>query len=55
MRHLMAHGCILRREGGKHGIFINPAVNLTTAVPRHAEINKFLSRKICRDLQVPEP
>ena len=55
VRHLEAHGCFLLREGGRHSIFVNPVTNATSAVPRHAEINEFLARKICRDLQVPEP
>jgi predicted RNA binding protein YcfA (HicA-like mRNA interferase family) len=54
VRHLQAHGCYLLREGGRHSVFVNPAVNPTSAVPRHSEINEFLARKICRDLQVPE-
>jgi len=45
--------CLLR-EGGKHSVFINRATRKSSAVPRHAEINDFLARKICRDLQVPE-
>lgn len=54
VRHLEAHGCYLLREGRRHSVFVNPAVNSTSAVPRHTEINEFLARKICRDLQVPE-
>jgi hypothetical protein len=26
-----------------------------SAVPRHAEVNDFLARKICDDLQIPRP
>ena len=55
VRHLEAQGCELLREGRGHSVFVNPAVNTTSAVPRHTEINEFLARKICRDLQVPEP
>jgi len=55
IRHLESHGCNLLREGGRHSIFVNPENNQTSAVPRHREINDFLSRKICRDLGVPEP
>ncbi len=55
IRHLAQHGCVLLREGGKHSVFINRATRKSSAVPRHAEINDFLARKICRDLQVPEP
>ncbi len=55
VRHLEAHGCRLLREGGNHSIFVNPAAGITSTVPRHSEINDFLARKICRDLQVPNP
>ena len=39
VRHLEQHGCAQR----------------SSAVPRHREVNEFLARKICRDLEVPEP
>jgi mRNA interferase HicA len=55
IRHLAQHGCVLLREGGKHSVFISRATRKSSAVPRHSEINDFLARKICRDLQVPEP
>jgi predicted RNA binding protein YcfA (HicA-like mRNA interferase family) len=55
IRHLESHGCYLLREGGRHSVWVNPANNLTSAVPRHREINDFLVRKICRDLAIPSP
>ena len=55
VRHLEAHGCYLLREGGKHSLYVNPANNQTSAVPRHREINEFLARKRCRDLGIAEP
>ncbi len=55
IRHLTAHGCVLVREGGDHSWWGNPANNRRSAVPRHTEINRFLARKICRDLAIPEP
>jgi predicted RNA binding protein YcfA (HicA-like mRNA interferase family) len=55
IRHVEGHGCELLREGGSHSIYVNPAVDATSAVPRHNEIYEFLARKICRYLQVPEP
>ncbi len=55
VRHLEAHGCFLLREGGRHSVFVNPAAGAISAVPRHGEINEFLARKICRDLQIPPP
>ena len=55
IQHLTSHGCYLLREGGNHSIYVNPNGNLTTAVPRHREINEFLARKIRRDLGIPDP
>ena len=53
IKHLKKHGCILRREGSKHTIYINPANKQTTAIPRHIEIANRLAKKICKDLDIP--
>lgn len=53
--HLTAHGCVLIREGGRHSWWGNPVNNKRSAVPRHNEVNDFLARKICRDLDIPAP
>ena len=55
VRHLERNGCVLLREGAKHSVFVNRARNKSSTVPRHREINDFLARKICRDLEVSEP
>lgn len=55
IRHLQAQGCELLREGGNHSVYVNRAAAKATAIPRHREINDFLARKICRDLDVIEP
>ncbi len=55
VRHLEAHGCEMLREGGNHTVYVNRARRKTTAVPRHREVNEFLARKICQDLEIPEP
>ena len=55
VRHLERNGCVLLREGAKHSVFVNRARNRSSTVPRHREINEFLARKICRDLEVSEP
>lgn len=55
IRHLEMHGCELLREGGNHSVYVNRAKRKTTAVPRHREINDFLARKICQDLEIPAP
>jgi predicted RNA binding protein YcfA (HicA-like mRNA interferase family) len=55
VRHLETHGCRLLREGGSHSVFLNPAARKVSTVPRHREIKDFLARKICRDLEIPDP
>ena len=55
IRHLETHGCVLLREGSRHTLYFNPANELTSAIPRHRELNDFLARKICRDRGVPQP
>ena len=53
LRHLQQHGCSLLREGGRHSWWINPVKNRRSAIPRHTEIDEYLARKICKDLDVP--
>jgi len=55
LRYLEGHGCALLREGANHTVYVNRANSKTSSIPRHREINDFLVRKICRDLQIPEP
>ena len=53
IRHLEQHGCAFLREGAKHSVYVNRAKQKSSTVPRHREINDFLARKICIDLEVP--
>jgi mRNA interferase HicA len=55
IRHLERYGAQLLREGGNHSVYVNRSARKTSTVPRHREINDFLARKICKDLEVPEP
>jgi predicted RNA binding protein YcfA (HicA-like mRNA interferase family) len=55
IQHLITKGCILLREGLKHSVYLNKLKNRVSTVPRHTEINDFLARKICRDLEIPPP
>jgi mRNA interferase HicA len=43
-------GCLLKREGASHSIWINPATGVKEAVPRHNEIKEPLARKILASL-----
>ncbi|CCQ57829.1 MULTISPECIES: type II toxin-antitoxin system HicA family toxin [Crocosphaera] len=55
IKYLENNGCELLREGGNHTIYVNRKEQKVSAIPRHREINDYLARKICRDLQIPEP
>lgn len=46
VRRILACGSELLREGGEHSIYYNPHSRRTFAVPRHAEVNEMLSKKI---------
>ncbi len=54
LRHIERHGCVFLREGGRHSVYVNRAARKTSTVPRHREINDYLARKICKDLEIPE-
>ncbi|MGH2859510.1 MAG: type II toxin-antitoxin system HicA family toxin [Solirubrobacteraceae bacterium] len=43
------------RDGARHAIWANPAVDLRAPVPRHREIPTGTARAICRQLAVPAP
>jgi len=55
VRWLTDHGCSLLREGARHSWYATESLNRRSAVPRHAEINNELIRKICRDLGIDRP
>lgn len=55
LRHLLGQGCELLREGGRHSVFINRRAGKSSTVPRHREINDFLVKKICKDLEIQQP
>lgn len=51
IKHLIAHGAELVREGSRHSIYQRG--QRKTQIPRHTEIVDDLARKICKDLDVP--
>jgi mRNA interferase HicA len=55
IRHLKEFGCILKREGAGHSLWMNLETGEMEAVPRHNEIKNQLAKKICRGLSIPEP
>jgi mRNA interferase HicA len=55
IRHIESQGCEFFREGGNHSVYVNRTMRKSSAVPRHREINDFLAKKICADLQISKP
>ncbi|MDP2363711.1 MAG: type II toxin-antitoxin system HicA family toxin [Ignavibacteria bacterium] len=51
--HFEKNGCLFLSEGSKHNVYTNPKTNRVSTVPRHNEINDFLAKKICKDLDIP--
>jgi predicted RNA binding protein YcfA (HicA-like mRNA interferase family) len=47
IRHLESHGCSLLRDRGKHSVYVNPANNQVSAVPR----DRVKSRKASNSVQ----
>jgi hypothetical protein len=43
------------REGGRHTVYFNPTSRKVSTIPRHREINDFMAKKICRELDITEP
>ena len=50
-RQLRRAGCVLKREGAPHSLWVNPRTGLMEVVPRHQEIKELLARKILRSLE----
>lgn len=53
MKHVLAHGCIILREGGNHTALFNPANQRQTILGRHREIDNNMARVICKQLGIP--
>ncbi|MDI6450631.1 type II toxin-antitoxin system HicA family toxin [Anaerobaca lacustris] len=49
-KRLRIAGCVLKREGASHALWINPRTGAIEAVPRHTEIKEPLAKKILRGL-----
>ena len=55
IRHIEASGCAFLREGGMHTVYVNSTARKVSTVPRHREINEFMAKKICREVEIDEP
>ena len=54
IKYLQDHGCQLAREGARHSLFINPNNGSAAASPRHPDINDYLAKEICKELDIPK-
>ncbi len=54
INHLLAHNCILHREGTKHSIFKNNISGKKSTVPRHPELFDDFCKDICKQLGIPK-
>jgi hypothetical protein len=36
-------------------VYFNPTSRKVSTIPRHREINDFMAKKICRELEIAEP
>jgi predicted RNA binding protein YcfA (HicA-like mRNA interferase family) len=55
IRHIEVNGGAFLREGGRHTVYFNPTSRKVATIPRHREINDFMAKKICRELEITEP
>lgn len=53
LKYLRKNGCVLKREGASHSLWINPSAGGIESIPRHSEISDQLAKKICKGLSVP--
>jgi predicted RNA binding protein YcfA (HicA-like mRNA interferase family) len=54
IKHLFSNGCVLKREGASHSIYINLKTGKRNAIPRHIEIGDDLCNEICKQLGIPK-
>jgi mRNA interferase HicA len=55
IRHVERQGCRLKRQGGRHTIFANPATGARAPMPRHREVNELTVISVCKQLGIPRP
>ena len=48
LKHILAHGCLVLREGGNHTALVNPTNRKQTVLGRHREIDNLMAKIICR-------
>jgi mRNA interferase HicA len=52
IKKIEENGAVFVRHGGRHDWYQNPETKVCQPVPRHQEINEFLSKSIIKKLSV---
>ena len=52
IKELVQAVCYLKRRGGRHDLYANPANGKVAPIPRHSEIKESLCRLICKQLDI---
>jgi len=52
IRELTNLGCVLKRHGKKHDIYLNPSNGKQAPIPRHKEIKESLCKLIKKQLEI---
>ena len=55
IKQVLDEGCKFHREGARHSLYINVIKGRFATVPRHAEIDAKMTRKICQQLGITVP
>jgi mRNA interferase HicA len=52
IRELTKAGCLLKRRGSGHDIYVNPRTGKSAPVPRHTEVKNTLAELIKKQLGI---
>jgi len=52
IKELQAQGCLLKRHGGRHDVYWNPANGKMAPIPRHSEVKDTLCALIRKQLDI---
>ncbi len=55
IRYLEDHGAEFLREGAHHTVYVNRKKRKVSTIPRHREVDDYLVKRICKDLEIPQP